>query len=368
MARDFLLLILVPLALFAQAKPEPDVLVFSNGERLVGHFVKAHGTTVTFKSDSVGEVNVDWSKIQELHTSEAFAILEKAIKLNRRSDLSKVPQGKLTMADQKLTVTPAAGPPRTIPAAEAAHVIDVPAFEHDVLHSPGILEGWTGALTAGASLVVATQNSHTITGGLHFVRALPTENWLDPRNRTSFSFVASTGAVTQPNTPRIKTEIVHADLERDQYFHGRHVYAFGQASFDHNYSQGLDLQQNYGGGIGWTAIKRPNTTLDLKGSVSYTKQQFATAGNDHNLIGSVFGQTYTHRFLKGIQFIEGISATPAWNEAHAWAAAANAALTVPVYKKLGFAITGQDSFINDPPPGFKKNSLQLTTGLTYTIR
>jgi len=368
MTRHALLLLILPLGLFAQPKPEPDVLVFANGERLVGHLVKAHGTTVTFKSDSIGEINVDWSKIQELHSAQPYAILEKKIELNRRSDLSKVPQGKLTFADKKLTVTPAAGPPQTIPVAEAAHVIDVPSFEHDVLHSPGILEGWTGALTAGASLVVATQNSHTITGGLHFVRALPLENWLETRNRTSFNFVTSTGAVTQPNTPRIKTDIVHADLERDQYFHGSHVYAFGQASFDHNYSQGLDLQQNYGGGIGWTAIKRANTTLDFKASVSYTKQQFTGLGVNHNLIGSVFGQNYLHKFGKGIQFVEGVSATPAWNEAHAWAAAANAALSIPVYKHLGFSITGQDSFINDPPPGFKKNSLQLTTGLTYTLR
>ena len=55
--------------LFAQAaKPEPDVLVFADGERLVGHFEQSNGTSVKFKSDAVGEVTVDWSKVKELHT------------------------------------------------------------------------------------------------------------------------------------------------------------------------------------------------------------------------------------------------------------------------------------------------------------
>ncbi|HWC98699.1 MAG TPA: DUF481 domain-containing protein [Candidatus Sulfopaludibacter sp.] len=349
-------------------KPEPDVLIFADGERLVGHLLRAHGSTVTFKSDALGEINVDWSKIQELHSSQTFAILEKKIKLNRHSDTSKVPQGTITMTKQAVTVTPPAGPPQTLPVAEAAHVIDVPSFEKDILHNPGFLEGWNGAVTAGASFVEATQNSRTLTTGIHMVRAIPTENWLNARDRTSFNFMVSDGVVTQPKIPTIKTNIIHGDIERDQYFPETRFFAFGQAAFDHNYSQGLDLQQNYGGGLGWTAVKRSNTTLDFKGSVSFTRQQFSIPGNDHNLIGSVFAQNYSHKFGKGILFLEQVSATPAWNEAHAYAAAGNASLTVPVYKRLAFSIATVDSFLNDPPPGFKKNSFQLTTGLTYTLK
>jgi len=54
-------------------------------------------------------------------------------------------------------------------------------------------------------------------------------------------------------------------------------YAFGQGAFDHNFSQGLDLQQTYSGGIGWTLIDRANQTLDLKASLSYVRQQFSGA-------------------------------------------------------------------------------------------
>src|SRR5947209_17432144 len=57
--------------LYAQAtasrpKPEPDVLIFTDGERMIGHLERATDSSVVFKSDMVGEVTVDWSKIQEL--------------------------------------------------------------------------------------------------------------------------------------------------------------------------------------------------------------------------------------------------------------------------------------------------------------
>jgi hypothetical protein len=348
--------------------PAPDTLTFKNGEKLIGHFIRSNGSTVIFKSDSLGEINVDWSKIQELHSSQKFAVVRKDVKLGRRSDLTKVPKGTVAVTGQTVTLTPDSGTPVTMPVGDAAHVLDVPTFDKDVMHSPGWLQAWSGGVTAGVSIVEATQQSRTFTGAINLVRAIPTEDWLNPRNRTTFDFSASSGHLDQPNTPTVKTDILHADAEHDEYFRGKDVYGFVQTAFDHNYSQGLDLQQNYGGGIGWTVIKEANTTLDLKGSVNYARQSFQTAANDENLIGSIFSENVTHKFKKGIQFLEAISVTPSWNVTRAYAANASASINVPVYKRLTFTTAVLDTFLNDPPPGFKKNSFQLTTGLTYSLR
>jgi len=354
--------------LFAQApSPPPDTLIFTNGEKLIGQFEYAHKNTVTFKSESVGEISVDWSKIKELHSSKPFAVIKKGISLGRHSDLSGVPQGTVAATDKTITLTPASGPPVTIPVASSAHILDVPTFQQDVLHNPGVFEDWRGSLTAGATVVQATQQSHAFFGAVNLVRAIPGESWLDARNRTIFNFNASTGSQLQPNTPRIKTEILHSDIERDQYFRGSNLYGFGQASFDHNYSQGLDLQQIYSGGIGFTAIKKANETLDFKGSISYERQTFQLPTNNHDLAVSVFAESFARKFARGIQFIEQISGTPAWN-ASVYSVAGNAGLTLPVYKRFAFSITALDTYLNNPPGGFKKNSLQVTTGLTYSLK
>jgi len=41
---------------------------------------------------------------------------------------------------------------------------------------------------------------------------------------------------------------------------------------------------------------------------------------------------------------------------------------VPVYKRFAFNMSVTDAFLNNPPATFKKNSFQLTTGLTYTLK
>ena len=137
---------------------------------------------------------------------------------------------------------------------------------------------------------------------------------------------------------------------------------------DHNFSQGLDLQQLYGGGIGWTAIKKPKQVLDLKASVSYIRQSFSESADNKDLIGSTFADTYLYRLPHGVVFNQSLVATPAWNNIKAYSALGSAALLFPAYKQFGISLSVLDTFLNDPPAGFKKNSFQFTAGLTYTLK
>jgi hypothetical protein len=235
------------------AKPQPDVLIFTDGEKLIGQLKSAKGDSVVFKSDMAGEITVAWSKIQELRTSHPFAVIGKNAKLRRHADVSQVPQGDVVMTDQKIAVEAAAGAPRTVPWPMRAFVVGQPDFEKAMNREAGFFQDWGGAVTAGASLVQATQEAHTFTGGIALVRAEPTESWLIPAPAPA-RFQRAYGKVSQPGLPDIKTAIYHGDAEEDKYFSPR-LFGFGQAAFDHNYSQGLDLQQMYGGGLGWTAYK-----------------------------------------------------------------------------------------------------------------
>jgi hypothetical protein len=351
----------------SDAKPEPDVLVFTDGEKLIGHLVRSTGDKVTFKSEMAGEVTVEWKKIQELHSAQKYAVIQKGVPLRRNEAEAKVPRGTIAVAEQKIEIRPGGEhPPQTIAVGDAAYVVDEAAFEK-ALHRPGIFEEWTGAVAAGASLVEATQKSNTFTASIGLVRAVPAENWLDPRNRTTVDFSTSYGKLTQPNTPTVKTSIYHADAERDEYFSGQ-VYGFGQLAYDHNFSQGLALQQAYGGGVGWTVIKSARQTLDVKAAMSYINQQFADATKNQNLIGSTFAEGYQRTLAHSILLSEQLSATPAWNNTRAYTASGGAGLTMPVFKRLSVAMSALDTFLNDPPSGFKKNSFQFTTGITYSLK
>jgi hypothetical protein len=357
--------------LYAQAppaaKPQPDVLIFTDGEKLIGQLQSAKGDSVVFKSDMAGEITVPWSKIQELRTARPFAVIGKNTKLRRHADVSQVPQGGVVMTDQKIAVQPAAGAPQTVPVADAGFVLGEPEFQKAINREAGFFQDWGGTVTLGASIVQATQEAQTVTGGIALVRTEPTENWMDPSTRTLFAFSAAYGKISQPGTPDIKTDIIHAGLEEDKYFSPR-VFGFGQAAFDHNFSQGLDLQQMYGGGLGWTAYKTGAAELDLKAAVSYIHQGFSDAAVNESLIGSTFAEIFTRKFQHGILLNEQISATPAWNDTSAYFATGSIGLTLPVHKRLSVALVSSDTFLNDPPPGFRKNSFQFTAGLTYALK
>ncbi len=357
----------VTLAIAQADKTGPDTIVFTNGDKLAGHFVRSSGSTVTFKSDALGDLTIDWSKVKELETSAKVAVIRKGVKLRQKQIPSDIPQGTLAMQDQKLQVTPAPGTPaQSIPVADSAVVLDQGAFQKAITRSPGFFSDWNGTITAGATVVQATQDNRTFTGAVSLARTEPSENWLDPSYRTSFIFSESYGELSQPGTPTIKTSIFHASAEQDQYFRPT-VFYFGQAEFDHNYSQGLDLQQTYNGGVGWTVLNTSVQELDLKAAMSYIRQQFV-AGPGMNLIGSSFAEHYHRKLPRGLLIDETLSATPAWNNTNAYSAGFGTLLTMPVYKRLSGSTGVLDTFLNDPPLGFKKNSLQFMLGLTYTLQ
>lgn len=358
----------------------PDVLVLSNGDTLHGKFVSEIDGKVTFHADALGDVTVSWDKIKELHTAEHFAIIGSNVKIHGKKEAGKIPVGSFEVQDQELTVHPAkAAAPAPMAVKNVQYITDETTVDKQIYHRPGPLQGWNGSATAGAAIVKATQNQYTFSGGVGLVRVVPTVSWLTPRDRTSLDFTGSYGKITQPAyvaagvlVPEVvtKSAIYHADAERDEYFSPR-FFALGQTAFDHNFSQDLDLQQIYGGGIGWTVYRTARQEADLKGTVQYEKQLFIQGTpRSLNLVGSTFSANYALH-LKLVTYTQGLAYIPAYNQLSAYSATETNMFAFPAYKNLSFSMGTLDSYLNNPPasvPPTKRNSFQFTMGLTYAIK
>ncbi len=357
---------MLSLATFAADPPAAaDSVTFVNGERMSGQLVKVADGKVFFKSDMLGDVSFDLAKVKELKTAKPFAVIAKTAKLDKKHANPKVPEGTLEVADGKIAVAGTTAAP--IAPADVSFIVDQPGFDKTMAHHEGWMNGWVGAITAGVSLVEATQKNQNITTGIALVRSVPGVDWLPPSSRTTLDFSNSYGKVTQPGTPDVKTSIYHADAEQDEYL-SQKLYGFGHLSFDHNFSQGLDLQSLFGGGLGYTILKDKVQELDAKADLHYEKQQFETSSLNLNLFGSEFGETYLRKLPKNMIFNEGIVYDASWNDTHAYSWQGTLGLAAPISKKFSLSINLLDANLNNPPPGFKKNSLQFTTGLTYTIK
>jgi Protein of unknown function, DUF481 len=353
-------------------KPEPDVVVFTNGDQLTGTLERADADSFVFKSDVVGEVTIPAAKIKELHTSGKFVGLKNNEKITRTS---KRP-GPVTYGDNALTLADnPSGATEVVPVKDLAHLIDNVTFDKEVVSNPGPFSGWNGSLTGGITLIEATQTGQTYTAAVNLIRQIPSVVFLPPRTRSTFNLLETYGKIDQPfipSTPPIlasatKTNIFHTDAEHDKYFTSK-IYGLVGLSFDHNYSQGLNLQQIYGAGVGWTVIQTPVQEFDVKADVHYEQQNFQAPTPTTNLVGSSFTELYRRNLPRKIVFTESGTFIPAWNDTDAYSAIFAAGLQMPAYKRFSLSLNLIDDYLNRPAFGFKSNSLQFVTGVTYTLK
>jgi Protein of unknown function, DUF481 len=376
-----------------ETKKEPEIkeeLTLKNDDKLTGELLNSTGTEIKFKSDLAGEVTVKWENVKELKSKRDFAVVPKDVKDAR--DSAKVPQGAIKIGEKGIVVTPiSAAKPETsaspagpeakpgaakeavaekeIPTVKIASIVDDATYQKEIHKRIGFRSGWDGHITTGTSMIYSTQNSSLFQVDTALKRSVPTVSWLDPKLRTTIDFTLSAGKTTQPGTETTITNIFHVGAERDEYFKPRGYY-LQVFSLDHNYSQGLVLQQNYGGGIGATLFKKKESEFDITADLHYENQQFnATANVEEltlHLIGSTLTEAYTRKWGK-LQFDEKLLADIAWNNASAFSASGTSSVRVPVYKKLAFSISTIDNFLNNPQIGYKKNSFQFTTGFALNL-
>ncbi len=365
-------------------KTPPDVLVFANGDRLTGKLVSANGGNVVFKSDMAGDLTIPFSKVKELHSGTEFVALRKS----KAGHIAPAGTGTVTFAEDKVTLTKGTEAAQTLAAGDLGYLIDVPTYAKAVDRRAGFAEGWTGAATAGLTLVRSTETATTFTGAVNFVRAIPVVAYLPNRNRTTVNLSETYGTNSSPVIPQttppsppvvVQSSIFHADGQRDEYFSPR-LYALADVSFDHNFSQGLQLQDVVGVGAGWTPLQTARQELDLRADVHYEKQEFlptavgtVNAANgafqdNLDLVGSTFQENFHRTLPRKLVFTEWANILPAWNVPKAYTANAYVSLTLPVFRRWNAVISATDNYLNDPSPGYRRNSVQFVTGVTYTLK
>jgi hypothetical protein len=381
----------------AATKKEPEIreeLTLKNGDRLTGQLLNSTGTEIKFKSNLAGEVTVALNNVKKLKSKREFAIVPKDVKHGRNSAI--VPQGAIEIREEGVVVSPPsttkpeasaapseaegkAGTPTTevvaakeVSASKIGFIVDDTFYQREIDRKIGWRFGWDGHITTGTTMIFSTQSSYLFQVDTALKRNVPTVNWLDPKLRTLIDVTLSAGQTRQPGTATTITNIYHAGGERDEYFSPRGYY-LQVFSFDHNYSQGLVLQQKYGGGIGTTLLKKENSEVDVAIDLHYESQQFkANAAADVpqlnlHLIASSLTEVYTRKWGK-IHFDEKILADMTPNNAKAFSASGTSSVRLPVYKNLGFSVSTIDSYLNNPQVGYKKNSFQFSTGFSLSLR
>jgi Protein of unknown function, DUF481 len=360
-----------------------DTITFANGDQLTGRLMKVVYGTVSFHSDVLGDITVPLTKIKAMHTAQPFAAGSKEQRLTKKNLAAAIPVGTITLENETLRVMLPQAEVRSFPAADLGFMLDGQAFRRELHDESDLLFGWTGSATMGASVVKATNSAQTYTGLVSLVRAIPTIAGLPAGSKTTLNLSAAYGLAKDPEiisgnnvfqTASItKTDILHGDLEYDKFFTPM-VFGLVSGSADHNFGNGLQLQQSYGGGIGWGILRNPTNDLAVKLILQYEQQEFyngLTSGlgtPSENLVGTQINETWSRTFAHGVRFNEYVTISPTFNVVKGYSGVAGASLLFPLYKNLNFSLSSTDNYLGDPPEGFQRNTFQFTSGITYTLK
>lgn len=343
-----------------------DTLLFLDGDLLTGELSRIEDGYAVFNSSKFGQVRVDFGHVKDLKCPRNFAVFRKGVKVRKANAVI----GRFELKDGKIVVIPPSGDTITMEYADIAYAVDDLTFEQEISRKRNIHEGWSYEAQAGVSLVRATENGTAINAAGTLTRTLPGVDFLPRRNSSNLNVTDTYERVRQPafdpEQPAViaETHTFHASAEHNEYLHSK-FYVLGEWSFDRNYAQGLLAEQSWGGGVGWSALSSFDNTLDIKTDFHHESQQFTENYQNDVLLGQKIVIEYERSLPKGMRFRESADYSPAYNEPHRYQANGTATLTLPIVWRIGLAFTVTDNYLNNPVPGFRRNTFRFATNLTF---
>jgi putative salt-induced outer membrane protein YdiY len=333
-----------------------DQIVMKNGDRLTGTIQKSDDKSLVIKTEFAGEVTVDWSAIQDVKSEQPLHIGLKD---------GKTVVGPVTTVDGKLDVSTKNTGTVEVPK-DAVTVIrnESEQLAWEKLQHPGLLEGWNGGVTVGFGLTAGNSETKNLALAFNGIRTgLHDKLTLYAGSIYSTNDLAPAAIRVTANTNRGGARYDHDITPR--------MFAFVNADFFTDALQDLNLRQVYGGGLGWHAIKNPNTTLDLLGGIAYTRENYTQPAPAprliHSFVAGQIGDEFMHKLAKSTVLTQRAYFFPDFQNSGEYRATFDFGTVTKLNKWLGWQNTFGDVYVTNPPTGKKKNDVVFTTGLNVTF-
>jgi putative salt-induced outer membrane protein len=340
-----------------------DQVVLKNGDRLTGTIEKSDGKSLLIKTEFAGEVTVQWEAVQEFKSDQSLHVGLKS---------GETVVGPVTASSGKVEVaTKTAG---NIEAPKEGVVVmrnEAEQVAWEKAQHPGLLEGWEGGVNLGFALTGGNSQTKNLALAFNGVRT----GLHDKLTLYAGSVYATNDAPDA--TPHLTANTNKGGVRYDRDIRPR-LFVYVNADFATDALQDLNLRSVVGGGLGWHAIKRDSTTLDILGGVNYTRENYTQIapvpvppGFEHRLIhnfaSATIGDELTHKISKSTvitqkaYFFENLQSTSDYR------ATFDVGTVTKINKWMGWQNAFGDVYVTNPPVGKKKNDLVFTTGLNISF-
>jgi putative salt-induced outer membrane protein YdiY len=326
-----------------------DQVILSNGDRLTGSITKSDGKTLVIKTDLAGDVTIQWTAVQSLTSAAPLHVVTPA----------KTVVGPVTTTDGSLAVSTAQSGTVDIAKAEVTALRndkEEAAYEKS-LH-PTLLQGWAGGANIGFALTGG--NSETKNLAIAFTADRKTSHdEIALYTNTIYATNDAAGAM-----PNVTANATQGGARYDRNF-TKLLFGFGNADFQTDALQNLNLRSVLGGGLGLHAIKTSRTTLDFLGGLNYTKEDYV--GMNRNFAALTLGEELTYKLGTSTVLAEKLYFFPDLSDTSQYRGAFNFGTITKISKWLGWQNAFGDIYVTNPPMGKKQNDVQLTTGINVAF-
>jgi putative salt-induced outer membrane protein YdiY len=344
-----------------------DQITLKNGDRFTGTVVKSDGKTLVLHTEFAGDVTIQFAAITQITTEKELHVTT--------SD-KKTVVGSVTSSDGKLEVATKSAGTVEVPVANVTVIrndAEEAAYEKS-LH-PGLMHGWTGGTNVGFSL--ARGNSETENLALAFNAIHTTSS--DKITLNASSIYTKNDAAIAPS-PSVIANLVQGGFRYDRNVSPK-LFGFVGADFMSNALQELDLRAVYQGGLGFHAVKAPNTTLDFLFGLNYTHETYsnvpvtppttpptiAAYGKTDRFVAVTVGEEFMHKIHASTVLTQSLYFYPDLQDTSEYRGTFNFGTVTKFSKWLGWQNQFSDIYVSNPPEGAKQNDVVFTTGLNVTF-
>lgn len=325
-----------------------DSIAFKNGDRVTGKILGANADSVSFRGNVTGDLSLAWNDIDHLTVASAFS-------LHLTTKATNLPAGATvaTLGNDSLKIS----------GAGATFVIKRVDIEATTTPSDNGISaassGWGGSLQSQNNLIHSTQKQVQLGATLHATHLTDSQTKF-AHQMSTIDLQANYSDSTKPSASPVITSLYAGGLQHNVYLTDKgSTYVYGLAGAYHNSSLGLDVEQEYGGGLGWKG--RYNRQLyGLLGDLRYMHEDLTSGipGFGSPSLGA--SENYEFRFpwpKKGppATFSERILFTLPFNETHALLNRGLTQLNIPVNTRLSFGVLFIDDYLRNAPKTSKQN-------------
>jgi putative salt-induced outer membrane protein len=338
-----------------------DQVTLKNGDKLSGNIIKYDGKNLVLKSELAGEITIPWENVTAVTSTQPLNV---TLKDGQRIVGTVTTDGPKFQVSTKETgsVSAARDSVQAIRSEPEQKAYDT---EIDRYKNPRLIDLWTGTFDLGFTQTTGNTETETFTLGANAVRATTRD-----KITVSYTQIYSTSNASGP-------DLTTANAKRGGIAYNLNVapkmFIFGLVDLENDQFQSLDLRFAPAGGVGYHAIKTPNTILDLSLGASMDKEFFTAtattpAGSpslNQTYAEVLAGEEFTHKFSKTFSMHENVAFYPNVSSVGNYRLNFDISAAAAIKKWMSFQISASDRYLSNPIPGRKTNDILFTTGLHF---